>query len=351
MLQNGGIERVLYDYMKAIRDSNIFFSFATQDHSGLFGKKLKEEGIDIIILPSLLKPFSYIKKLSISLKNGNYDIVHVHQGQFSFLPLLVSKLLGVRVRIVHIHWNKSNLKNKLILKILKISAILFANKYFACSREASDFLYGKSSFSRKKVFLMKNALDLSQYSNSRIPIVENKLMASTQDKKVIALIGRFTSEKNHLFAIEVFKEVFKVNKSCVLLFIGDGPEKENCMRIVDEYDLKNSILFLGERDDVPELLKVIDLIIQPSTYEGLGKVLIEAQAYGIRCLASSNIPKEVNLGDLIYFKSLNDAISSWASEVLNLLEYVKIDSIEILKEGGYDISIEKEKLILEYTNC
>ena len=74
---------------------------------------------------------------------------------------------------------------------------------------------------------------------------------------------------------------------------------------------------MGVREDVPEIMKSIDLFLFPSLYEGLGNVLIEAQASGVPCITSSGTPKDADLKmGLVKFIDLKDSIDIWILEIL-----------------------------------
>ncbi|MDD2654654.1 MAG: glycosyltransferase, partial [Candidatus Omnitrophica bacterium] len=64
------------------------------------------------------------------------------------------------------------------------------------------------------------------------------------------------------------------------VFVGEGELKGNLERLAESLGVKDKILFLGPRQDVPELLQVFDIVCLASLYEGMGRVLLEAQAAG-----------------------------------------------------------------------
>jgi glycosyltransferase involved in cell wall biosynthesis len=123
--------------------------------------------------------------------------------------------------------------------------------------------------------------------------------------------------------------------------IGEGALKEEIQRQAAEKGIEDSVYFLGVRSDIPQILGSLDLFVFPSVYEGLGIVLVEAQAAGIPCLVSDAIPVEADLGlGLVQFKSLDALTSEWAQALLKL-ESHKVPIWEkrkaALQDAGYDI--------------
>ena len=79
-------------------------------------------------------------------------------------------------------------------------------------------------------------------------------------------------------------------------------------------------MFLGQRSDIYALLQMMDVFILPSRYEGLGIVLLEAQAAGLKCFVSNQVPEEASLGNTVYLP-LKNANAYWCNIMLK--EYQK----------------------------
>ncbi|MEX0314229.1 MAG: glycosyltransferase, partial [Allomuricauda sp.] len=108
--------------------------------------------------------------------------------------------------------------------------------------------------------------------------------------------------------------------------------------------IEDKVLFLGLRDDAHMLLKGIDLLLFPSLYEGLPLSLVEAQASGLRILASTNVTKEIAITDLVSFHDLQKGEEFWADLALNNLKYHRESKVHEIIENGYDIKVGAKKL-------
>jgi glycosyltransferase involved in cell wall biosynthesis len=120
---------------------------------------------------------------------------------------------------------------------------------------------------------------------------------------------------------------------------------------VKELGVADKVSFLGLRKDVPELLGALDAFVLPSLYEGLGIVLIEAQAAGVPCLISEGVPREADLRiGLIERLAVNDSPERWAEAMASLAERKGNGGGEwqaraaALGERGYDIRVSAAKL-------
>ncbi|MNC37617.1 putative glycosyltransferase EpsF [compost metagenome] len=95
-------------------------------------------------------------------------------------------------------------------------------------------------------------------------------------------------------------------------------------------------MFLGKRSDVPQLMQVMDVFLLPSFFEGLGIVLIEAQAAGLRCIASKKVPIEAKVTPNLHFVS--DSISEWVQCTLQAANgYKRTNNSDTISKAGYDL--------------
>ncbi|GAL70761.1 capsular polysaccharide biosynthesis protein [Jejuia pallidilutea] len=108
--------------------------------------------------------------------------------------------------------------------------------------------------------------------------------------------------------------------------------------------------FLGLRDNIPELLQGFDLFLFPSLYEGLPVTVVEAQASGLKIVTSSTVTKEVNITGLVTYVNLDTPETEWANTVISNLDYDRKNTLNNIKEGGYDIHENAKNLQNFYLN-
>lgn len=338
-LDAGGVEQMLFNYYDNIDKNKIHFDFIVHgDKVGVLEKPLTEMGSQIFhVTPkkvSFKANYYEIKKV---IKNGNYDIVHVHQNYSSFPSLYAAWLCGVKRRIVHSHGYIAGDKIKGVKLIFRFLNNLLATDYFACSPEASVWLFGEEK--AKHAFIMKNAIDIKKfkYDEEKRQIFRKKF--DVTNEFVILQVGRFSPEKNHKFTIEVFSELKKDISEAMLIFVGTGDYEDEIKNFVLKKDLSDSVIFYGICDDVGGAMCAADLLIFPSTNEGFGMVAVEAQATGLRVLASDLVPKSTKISELIQYLPLSNQ-EKWLDEIVKEKEGLRKSSD--LQEYSID------KLISQY---
>jgi len=116
-------------------------------------------------------------------------------------------------------------------------------------------------------------------------------------------------------------------------------------------NLTNNVILTGVRSDIPELLQAMDVFVFPSLFEGLGIVVVEAQAAGLPCIVADTIPREAHVTNLIENLSLNEPPVIWAKTILRKLSYKRRDTQQEIIKCGYDIKETVKWLEEFYLTC
>ena len=156
-------------------------------------------------------------------------------------------------------------------------------------------------------------------------------------KFVIVNIARLSQEKNQKFLIETFSYVHKKDESAILLLVGEGPDRKCLEDRINELGLNDSVILLGMRNDISEILQASDLFAFPSIFEGLGISAIESQASGLVTICSEYIPKEAYITDLCKLCALSNGYEAWANEILKYKNYARENVIKEVKNSGYSV--------------
>ena len=97
------------------------------------------------------------------------------------------------------------------------------------------------------------------------------------------------------------------------------------------FGIENEVIFTGTRDDIDVILNSMDVFVFPSTFEGLGLVLLEAQAAGLPCVVSEAIQPEADLQLGLFSKlNLSDGAEFWANKIIEVSVKKETDKQKIL---------------------
>lgn len=318
-------------------------------------------GIQIIHtypVTSLKGQFMHFYKLYKILKEGKFDVFHTNIDLFNGPNLLIARLAGVPLRVCHSHnsnqglgiSNPKSLKLRLYRKVMRWLCWNFSNRRCGCSIEANDFLFkGKDWRNEKYPTIINNPVDIERFSTPIDKEIEKKKLGLSSKKHLIT-IGRFITQKNPIFLVKVLHNLFEQRADIDMIWIGSGGDMESeVKRMADEYGIGNRIFFMGGRKDVDKVLKCSDLFILPSAFEGLGIVLIEAQAAGLPCIASDVIPEATQCGGVKYL-SLDNDIQLWVDSICDILDN-KSTILQINQDSLNQFSSENSSKQIEAVFC
>ena len=352
-LDSGGVERLLLNYYTYMDKTKFRFDFIVHgNEEGMIEKDFKQIGSKVFhIKPKRGNFLDNLISMYKIIKENNYDVIHVHQGFISVFPIYFAKKANIKVRIAHSHlaFKKENAFVTILNKIFKFYLKRYATHWFACGLDAAKYLWGDKALREGKVFIMKNAIELDKFRFN--PYIRGKVRKNLniEGKFVVGNVGRFSYQKNHEFLIKIFYEINKKDKNAVLLLVGNGELEQDIRKQVMEMGLEDSVIFLGARNDVNELMQAMDVFVLPSRFEGLPVVCIEAQAASLACFVSESITEEVKITDLIHFISLTKTPAYWSDEILRCKKtYERKDIVHNLTESGYQITYEFRKLENSY---
>ncbi|MDY4921345.1 MAG: glycosyltransferase family 1 protein [Phascolarctobacterium sp.] len=355
IVESGGVEAVIRNYYRNIDKSKVQFDFVM--HRGGnpdYIADVKSMGARIYeITPYSKNIFAFTYEIYNIVKNGHYDIVHSNMNSLSGFPLFAAWLAGARVRILHNHTTDTKAEGlrTYIKRILRPFARMFANQYWACSKLAGAWMYGKDAVESGKVTIINNAIDLSKFAFNQVTRDRLRNELDLEGKFVLGHVGRFMKQKNHDFLIDIFAEVLKQKPEAVLLLVGEGPLKKEIEYKVARLGISEKVKFLGVRSDVADLYNAMDAFVLPSFYEGLPVVGVEVQANGLPFICSDQVTKEIMISENISLIPLSIGDKYWANIVV-LSSRTNIDVARVsLRQAGYNILYEAERLEKLYTKC
>lgn len=248
------------------------------------------------------------------------------------------------VRIAHSHNSNQDKNLKYLIKLHYMKKIpAFATALFACGKDAGDWMFGG-----KQYHVMANAVEVKKYQYK--PSVAEKIRNewNISDELLVGHVGRFNPQKNHTFLIDIFYEIQKINPYARLLLVGDGDGKKEIQEKARELGIADHIIFAGVRTDVEEQMQAMDVFVFPSLYEGLPVTMVEAQAAGLPCIISDQVPEEcIITTNLVTTQKLTDSPKIWAEHILGRAKNTRTDHYDEIKSHGYDIE-EAAKWLQNY---
>lgn len=305
-----GITSVITSYLEAMDKSGLdIYVVSTIKSEAKIEEKLNCMGCKVVYMPSRKEnTIKYFLSLIAFIRKNNIDVVHAHGNSGTLAVEMVAAWLGgSKKRIAHSHNTKCNQVKA--DKILRPIFNMFYTDGLACGEDAGKWLFGN-----KKFEVLTNGRDIDAY---RFNVNKRNCIRSLYniDKEiVIGHVGGFFEQKNHKFLTAIYKEIRKIEPTCKLFMIGDGPLKNEI-----ETECKGlNVIFTGAIDNVADYLNAMDGMLLPSLFEGLPLVAIEWQINGLPCIFSDAITKECVLTNNVESLSLDCSPKIWAQHIIDM---------------------------------
>lgn len=338
-LAPGGMGSFLMNLYRNINREKVQFDFIVMGEKAVnYHEAAKELGANIYKISGLSKnPVKYFLEIKNIIKKNQYDVVFRHTDVATIaIDLIAARMGGAKRRIPHSHSTDS--KHLVAHKLLRPILVANATEYFACSEPAAEWMYGEKICKNKEYRLVKNGIDLNKYAyNEAVRDAKRKELGIGEGTLIVGHVGNFVYAKNHLFLLEIFAKVLEQEPNSKLLLAGDGELRQDIEQKIEELGIREQVVLLGMRNDIPQLLQAMDVYLFPSVYEGLPIALVEAQAAGLPCVISDTIAPESKMTEHIEAYSLQLSANEWAQKVLDLSKHERMDSTGILRNAGYDI--------------
>ncbi|RUR76293.1 putative glycosyltransferase EpsF [Chlorogloeopsis fritschii PCC 6912] len=362
-MNRGGIETWLMHILRHIDRDRFQMDFLVHTNQlCAYDQEIRTLGSQIIPCPlNRLQPWNYAANFRRILQvYGPYDIIHSHVHHFSGYILRLAHNSGIPIRIAHSHNNtswveaKAKWHRRLYLDLMKAWIARYATLGFGCSRQAIVDLFGSTGNTHLHQQILYCGIDLASFRDSVDLVTVRSELGIPKDAFVIGHVGRFEPQKNHAFLLEIAAEVAKREPKMHLLLVGVGSLRSDIEKKIAQLGLSDRVIFAGSRSDVPRLMQgAMDVFVLPSLYEGLGLVLVEAQAAGLPCIFSDVIPEEADVvKPLVKRISLSQSASAWAEAVLtvpnNASILTRIDALNIVEKSAFNIETSIKKLLEVY---
>lgn len=308
-----GVMSVIMNYYRHIDRSRVqfdFLCFIPCEES--YEREIHALGGQVYFVPKPGPSLRSLRALSdfFRIHTGEYQWFHNHEVYLSFLLKPLAAHYGLNAFIVHCHATRYSDRPSAALRN-RITCIPITHMNcarFACSFAAGEFLYGKKASGKQAFQVMPNAVDKKVFRYNPDIRRQCRMELNLQGRFVILQVGRFTPQKNHIFLLKTFFKISEKIPDARLLLVGDGPLKESCMLETHHLEIADKVMFLGQCDNVPELMQAADLFVLPSVYEGFPVSCLEAQAAGLTCLIADTVTDEVRLNENVHLISLKSSV-------------------------------------------
>ena len=328
----GGVTNVVKEIYRNIDRTKFSMDFVRENKNvNDFDKEILSNGDNIYYYTNCplnkIPFFNYYKQrktiakqILSQIKSERYDVIHIHAN--AIIGLHVGMKAHIPIRIMHFHEavpdfgdniNKSKITNS-IWKSRQKKYNKWATVNAGDSLNACKIKYGDNVINDPKLCVLYPPIDMEKFNPdkySRVSAIEE--FSIDENSINIIHVGRLNPVKNQKFIIDILKEIIKI-KDANLYFVGDGELKMSLIDYAEKLGVLSKVHFLPPNTS-PAIYKAMDCSVLPSFSEAFGMVAVESQLMGVPCLASTNVPNDVDIGGC-KFLDLSVGLKVWAEQVL-----------------------------------
>ena len=279
-LDIGGAEKSLYQLVSNLNRKEFTPVVISLTEKGQIGRRIEEEGVEVLSLQakSRFDP-SFVLRLLRILKRKRPHILHSYLFHANFIGRIAGKFCGIPIIISSVRTQEKEQWHHLYLNMF---TQWMADRQICVSREVEKFVQRRAKVPACKLLTIHNGLDLKDFDflKNKSSEAKKKELSLTQFNSVVGTVGHLTEAKGIMYLLKAFSLVLKDAPRSCLLIVGEGKLRELLSELADRLKISAQVKFLGLREDALEIMRVMDIFVLSSLWEGFPNVILEAQALG-----------------------------------------------------------------------
>ncbi|MFH1623647.1 MAG: glycosyltransferase family 4 protein [Pseudomonadota bacterium] len=283
-------------------------------------EKAKDRGVKVVPMPSLVRRIDPLRDLRsffslwrLMIREKPF-IVHTHTSKPGILGRWAAKMAGVPI-VVHtphghvFYGHYGPVASRFFLVIERFTASITDRMVALTEGERKDYI-AFSVCDPDKIATIHSGVEIDRYMTAKVNAEDKKKSLGLGPKGlVVGTVGWLLPIKGPTYLLKAMAQVWQSHPEIKLVFVGKGELEDELRTEAFRMGVPEKVIFLGWRDDIPEIMQVLDILVLPSLNEGMGRVLLEAMAAGKPIVASNvgGIPDLVKDGHNGFLVNSGDA--------------------------------------------
>ncbi|HFU4077947.1 TPA: glycosyltransferase [Streptococcus suis] len=290
-LGSGGAEKLLEDFiplMNKMENVEADILLLT-DEKNVFYDSLINKGVKVdVVKYRNMYDIRNIFEIKKHIVDGDYDIVHTHTFPTQYWVALSRMFIeNKKVKFITTeHSTHNRRREKFYFRYIDKLIYSQYDSIISITEKTRDNLIDWIDPKHKKIdkhVVIENGVDIAKIK-AALPYKKNELINGiTENTKLICMVGRFSEAKDQPTLI---RAVSKLSRDIHLILVGEGPLISDNKKFAEELGISDRVHFLGFRQDIPRILKTVDIVVLSSHWEGLSLASIEGLASGKPFIAS-----------------------------------------------------------------
>lgn len=337
-ISEGGAETLVKDYCLLLKDKGYVIEVVTllpPSQSSSNYQILLKNGIKVTSLDKsrwfyknwflrnlwryTIRPFYAACRLANYISLNKPSCIHAHMRMLEYLVRIPRHLSGIKLLYTchsepHQYFNKK----RSYLELRAAKKLIEAYNLRLIALHESMRLKLNEMFSVDTTLVVHNGVDFTRFKDIQVDKSSYRTaIGLADDDFVVGHVGRFNTLKNHTFLLKIFVALLNVKPNAKLLLIGDGALRGKVEDEISSLNIKSKCIILEHREDIPQLMSIMDVFVFPSLLEGLPVTLVEAQTVGLRAVVSNTITEECFFSENVVPLDLNAPVEVWVNAIID----------------------------------
>ncbi|MBI5199210.1 MAG: glycosyltransferase [Nitrospirae bacterium] len=281
----GGQEIRILEEAKGLTGREHRLIIACQSESEL-SIRAKEAGLEVITLS--MRKISYLSavlKLRSIIDDYGVDILNTHSSRDSWLGSIAGRLSKKRPIILRTRHLSTTVSRGLLSRFLYE---ILPHRVITTGESIRNQMITDNGFDGKKIMSIPTGVNIDLFDPKRVDETLRSEWGVPRGVPAIGMVAVIRSWKGHEYFIDAAGMVLKEFPEARFFIVGDGPRKEIVSDYIKERGLHDSIIMIGQMDDIPRVMAALDIVVLSSyANEGLPQVLLQSLAMGKPVVASN----------------------------------------------------------------
>lgn len=287
---DGGAEALRFTLLKYINKEKYDIRLCCLIRKGEIGEAIEKLGfkVDLLNVSDRIYCVGTVIKLYKYLVRNRFDILQTVLFNVNLLGRIAGIMAGVPKIIIeeHSYYERYNPQLGFILKRINKHLSRYTYKIIACANIVAERISTEENIPLSKFQVIPNAIDPQRMRSGKNRESLIKEFDIKEGEIVIGFIASFAQRKGHAFLLEALQKVIKEIPNIKVLLVGTGVLKDKIEAMAKEKGLMQQLRFLGLRQDIPDILSLLDIYVQPSLAEAFSISVTEAMSMGVPCIVT-----------------------------------------------------------------
>ena len=290
MAAGGGAEALRFTMLKYINKGKYDIRLCCLVRKGEIAEHIEKLGfyVDLLNVPDKIYSLGTIIKLYRYLHRNKFDILQTAFFNVNFLGRIAGILAGVPKIIIeeHSYYERYNPRLGFILRKVNRYLSKYTYKIIACADVVAQRISSEENIPMYKFCVIPNTVDQDRMKPGKNKEYLRKELNIKEGEVVIGFIASFAPRKGHIFLLNAIEECIKEVPKIKVFLVGAGMLKDKIAQMAKGKGLSEHFIFLGLRQDIPDIISLLDIYVQPSLAEAFSISITEAMSMGVPCIVT-----------------------------------------------------------------